>query len=350
MAMLATHALGAGHEVFLVYSPHRADEALIGRLHDAGCMIRPSRMERSVGLHDLKDAVNLRSVLNSLGTLDVIHGHSSKAGALARTFGRRSGTAQIYSPHGFYTMTGEAPFYIGPVERLLSHISDRIIAVSQLEADHGASIGISPRKLTVIPNGIDAYEPLDRAEARAKLGLDAKEFAIGFVGRLADQKDPMSALAAVDALPGNACVSLTIIGDGELRSEVDRSAAAAKHRVNVTGGMPAARLLSAFDCLLCTSRYEGMPVSFLEALNCGVPIVTYDVGGAAELVSQPGTGFVTEHDRRAAAAAVTRIVEMSSEERLGLSDRCRAVARHYSAARMGDSMLALYDEVLARRS
>lgn len=347
--MLAVHALGRGHDVFIVYSPGRADERLIERLRAAGCELRTSEMRRYVGPQDLKDGLSLRSVLAKLGKLDVVHSHSSKAGALARTLGRKAGAAQIYSPHGFYTMTGEAPFYVGLVERILGRVSDRVIAVSQFEADHGVAIGIPKSKLTVIPNGVEPYEPLPRDEARAKLGLPSTGFAIGFVGRLADQKDPQSAIAAIGRLPAEPPVSLTLLGDGELRSEVDRLAAQARHPVRVPGSVPAARLLSAFDCLLCTSRYEGMPVSFLEALNCGVPIVTYDVGGASELVSEPDAGWVTDHDPAAAAAALSKLIAMPARDRASLAARCRATARHYSAARMGDSTLALYDEAVRRR-
>lgn len=349
--MLATHAVGEGHDVDIVYSPDRADLALIDRLEASGCGLWPSPMRRAVGLHDFRDGLALRARIRALKALDVIHSHSSKAGALARTFGRRPGAAQIYSPHGFYTMTAQAPFYVGPVERLLSRATDRIVAVSQFEADHAESIGIPARKLAVIPNGIEPYAPLPRSEARRALGLDARAFVIGFVGRFADQKDPFSAVAVLDHLDGARSFTLAMIGDGELLEPTREKAVAAPaaHRVVLAGSLPARTLIAAFDCLLCTSRYEGMPVSFLEALNCGVPIVTYDVGGAAELVAAPRSGFVTAHDPSAAAHAVNRIAAMSAQERMALAERCKAAARHFSANRMGNATVALYREVLAAK-
>ena len=144
-------------------------------------------------------------------------------------------------------------------------------------------------------------------------------------------------------------VVLTMIGDGELMDAVREKTESAHHPVKLAGLLPARPLLSAFDCLLCTSRYEGMAISFLEALNCGVPIVTYDVAGADELVVQPQSGFVTDHDPTAAAAAIERIIAMSAADRKVLSDRSHAAGRYFSAERMGDSTLALYEQVIAEK-
>jgi glycosyltransferase involved in cell wall biosynthesis len=219
LVSLALHAVRRGHEVHVVYSPDRAETALINALAKGGCAsARKSRMRRSVGPHDVADGMRLRKVLSSLGRLDVIHSHSSKAGALARTFGRVGGAAQIYSPHGFYTMTGEAPFYIGPVERALSWTTDRIIAVSEFEKRHAVKLGIAPKRVTVVVNGVEPYEPLSPGDARHELGLGSTDFVVGFVGRLTAQKAP---LAAIDAITGvqTSGASLVFIGDGDLRAE-----------------------------------------------------------------------------------------------------------------------------------
>lgn len=348
MSDLAVHGIRRGHDVHLVYSPHRADEDLIGKLRDAGCHIQQSQMQRSVGPHDLMDGLRLRSKLRSIKGLEVVHSHSSKAGALARMFSPNRRVAQIYSPHGFYTMTGQAPAYVGMAERVLSRVTDRIVAVSREEAEHGASIGIPANKLVVIPNGIDPYAPLPRAEARKALGLSPDSFAIGFVGRFVDQKDPVSAVAVVNQITGGP-VELAMIGDGDLRDVVAKDAATAKNPVHLAGAIAARPLLSAFDCLLCTSVYEGMPITFLEALNCGLPIVTYKVAGSDELVIEPDTGFVTEHAPAAAARSIETLMAMDPNQRAAINSRARDAGNHFSAERMSDTTLALYEQVLANR-
>jgi glycosyltransferase involved in cell wall biosynthesis len=89
-----------------------------------------------------------------------------------------------------------------------------------------------------------------------------------------------------------------------------------------------------------------MPVSFLEALNCGVPIVSYPVGGTVELVVEGETGFVTSPDPVAAARAIDRVATMPAADRSRMSQICRAVAARHSAKAMGDATLRLYQEVL----
>lgn len=349
LAMLALHAVRRGHETHVIYSPDRADEALIESLKAGGAIVGSVPMRRSVGPHDLRDGLRLRKTLRSLGPLDVLHSHSSKAGALVRTAARFSGTVQIYSPHGFYTMTGQAPFYVGPVERALALLTDRIIAVSDYERRHALELGIAEDRVSIVVNGVTPFEPLPREEARRELGLDPSAFVIGFVGRLADQKDPVAAVETALAMPDDVRAQLVVIGDGELKAAAEARSAGAGDKVRFAGGRDAKRLMSAFDCLLCTSRYEGMPVSFLEALNCGVPIVSFPVGGTQELVQEDVTGFVTAPHPAAAAKAIARLAALPASERQRLERGCRQLAARHSDAAMGDATIALYEEVLSRR-
>jgi glycosyltransferase involved in cell wall biosynthesis len=349
MVSLARQMVRMGHDVHVVYSPDRADPAIVSAIAEAGCVSTLQvQMRRAVTPADAIDGFRLRNAISSLGPLDVIHSHSSKAGALARIFCQFRATAQIYSPHGFYTMTGEAPFYVGPVERVLGKLTDRIIAVSKFEAEHAASIGLDPAKVEVVLNGIDPFEPLPRPKARAELGLAEEGFVVGFVGRLSPQKAPVRAIEVAEAMPSDAAVTLCIIGDGELAAETAKKAGASNAKIVLAGGRAARPLMSAFDCLLCTSLYEGMPVSFLEALNCGVPIVTYPVGGAEELVSEPQTGVVTEPDPAATAQAIAGLMALSSSQRQWLGERCQATAAVHSAAVMAEDTVAAYRRALKR--
>ncbi|QIK79452.1 glycosyltransferase family 4 protein [Sphingomonas piscis] len=343
MVALALHAAKRGHDVFAIYSPDRADPAVVEALNNGGlAAVRPSQMRRSIGPWDGADGLILRRTLTGLGKLDVIHSHSSKAGALARVFGRFGGTAQVYSPHGFYTMTGQAPFYIGPVERALGLLTDKIVAVSDYERRHAIDLGIGSDRVAVVENGIAPYQPLPRDEARRQLGLPADAFVIGFVGRLAPQKDPLAAVDVIDGVDPALNANLAIIGDGDLRAEAEEKAARNGSRVLFAGSRDAKPLFSAFDCLLCTSEYEGMPVSFLEALHCGIPIISYPVGGTEELVHDRESGFVVDPTPIAAARAIEHLARMSPAERNRLEIACRTLATTHTDATMGDATLELY--------
>jgi glycosyltransferase involved in cell wall biosynthesis len=119
--------------------------------------------------------------------------------------------------------------------------------------------------------------------------------------------------------------------------------------VRLLGARDARPLYPAFDVLLCTSRFEGMPVSFLEALVCGVPIVSYPVGGSAELVIEGVTGFCTEPVPTAAAIAIDRIAAMSDDSRRVLSGGASALGEAHSEAAMCMQTLQVYSEAVAAR-
>lgn len=318
----------------------------MAQLRRSGAKLHVTPMRRSVGPWDALDGWKLKRQLDRLGRFDVIHSHSSKAGVLARVFGARRGTTQVYSPHGFYTMTGSAPSYVGLIERVLSLASDRIVAVSQFERQHAISLGIAPARVTVIPNGLPPSTPLSRAEARARLGLDPDAFILGFVGRLEAQKDPLAAIAVMLDLRDEP-VELAVIGDGGLRGEAEAAAVAAGARVRFLGALEAKPMFGAFDALLCTSRYEGMPLAFLESLNAGVPIISFPVGGTDELIDEGWTGMVVQPGVARAVQAVRNMLAYSGEERRAIAEACRAKAALHSDKTMGDATLALYTSLRA---
>lgn len=346
MIALAEEAVRQGHEVHGIYSDDRADPLLVEELRRSGAVVHTTSMRRSVGPWDGTDGLALRRLLRSLGRFDIIHSHSSKAGVLARVFGRGCARAQVYSPHGFYTMTGQAPFYVGPVERALSLVTDRVVAVSSFERDHALSLGIAKERLAVVPNGLRPMEPLSRVEAREQLGLGRDDFVVGFVGRLEEQKDVMSAVSVMAEMKGSGA-TLAVIGEGPLRAEAEERATKEQLPVRFLGARPAKPLFGAFDVLLCTSRYEGMPVAFLESLNAGTPIVSYPVGGTAELIDNGRTGYVVETRPSAAAARIERIRLLSPDARARMGEACREKAAQHTDRTMGEATLGLYREMLS---
>jgi glycosyltransferase involved in cell wall biosynthesis len=345
MVALAERAVERGHDVHAIYSSDRADPAMVEQLRRSGAQVHVSAMRRAVGPWDAKDGLQLRRLLRRLGKFDVIHSHSSKAGVLARLFGAGCGRVQVYSPHGFYTMTGNAPAYVGIVERVLSRVSDQIIAVSSFERAHALELGIAPDKVSVVPNGLRPSPALPRAEARRFLGLPDDAFVVGFVGRMEEQKNPLGMVETMAVLSARDVVGI-MIGEGPLRPEAEKRAAASGRSITFAGAVAAKPLFSAFDVLLCTSRYEGMPVAFLESLNAGVPVVSYPVGGTDELIEEGVTGFVVPASPSTAAVAVERIMGMSPDERSRLKEACLRKAADHTDRTMGDATLALYERLL----
>lgn len=127
------------HKVAVVYSPTRAEPTFVRELERLSLFaVEALPMRRAVGPWDISAARTLQEIIDRLGPFDVIHGHSSKAGALVRLVAPR-GAARVYTPHAFRTMdpsTGTlARRVYGAAESILGRfVSDAIIAVSPEEA------------------------------------------------------------------------------------------------------------------------------------------------------------------------------------------------------------------------
>jgi glycosyltransferase involved in cell wall biosynthesis len=350
---LARHGLSRGDDVTLVYSPDRADPAFVTALSALpGLKTHSIPMQRKVGRRDIVDGWRLYRLLRRIGPFDIIHGHSSKAGALARIAGIFLPGATIYTPHGFYSMMPDTPAVYGMIERLLSYISTSIVAVSFGEFRHGVELGISSRKLALIPNGATPRFTLSREEARRNLGIHDATILFGFVGRMEPQKNPIRAIAAFAEIAA-ACpdVQLVMIGDGQLREKAmaERSRLNMEHRIDLLGHCDSKRVIPAFDCLICSSEFETLPISFLESLSAGVPIVTVPVGGVEEAVIDGVTGFAARyHTVEALADATGCYVACTREQRREMAENARRHAIVLSAEIMGEKYRALYQRYVVR--
>jgi glycosyltransferase involved in cell wall biosynthesis len=293
---LADRLSTRGHKVNVLWSPQRADDSFKDRLFSLnGVKNTPVVMERSVGLHDFAGLRALGQALTQEGPFDVLHAHSSKAGALTRLLPRRIPGVRVYTPHALRTMDptisrrGLAIF--GGIERMLAKRGDPIIAVSQNEREHAIQLGMNAEQVTCIPNGADPIPGAERAQARAEMGLSPETFAVGFVGRMAEQKNPMGFVEAIRAAVKHAPhIQGVMMGDGPLMDEVKQRAEGLP--IHFMGWCDSPKLMYGLDALCVTSHYEALAYSFLEALQAKVPLVTSAVGGAEESVEEGRTGYV----------------------------------------------------------
>lgn len=314
-ADLASELVRQNHEVVAIYSPKRLEARYVEKLQMAGLKaLEAFPMERDVGPADLKAFWDLRSRLRRLGPFDVIHAHSSKAGALAR-LGAPRHTARVYTPHAFRTMDpnlgpmGRAIY--GGVERWFARTAtEALIAVSPEEFEHAKHLGARPETIAMVLNGIEAPAAVDRKATRLELGLGDGDFAIGFVGRFCAQKAPMRfADAIAKAGASNPRIRGVMFGDGEMKAEV---AAREIPNLSIVSGRNAQDYLPALDVFALTSLYEGMPYVLVEALYAGLPIVTSDVGGVAATVTDGKNGRVLPV-RATASDFADAFVEMAGD-------------------------------------
>jgi glycosyltransferase involved in cell wall biosynthesis len=293
-----------------------------------------------------RDGFDLLSLARLVGGTDVIHAHSSKAGFLTRLAAASRGGRKrtVFTPHGWSFWLPneiEARLYLR-LERLAAHWCRRIIAVSRAEQERGLAAGVGrPDQYRVIPNGID----LTRFDARP----EPDPGRILFVGRLAVQKRPelaVRAFAELHRLRPEA--RLDIVGDGPLRPEIDAlvSSYGLRGSVKLLGAradVPV--LLAKASCLILTSSSEGCPLTVIEAMASGVPVVSTPVGGVPELVADGETGLLTGENPAEIAAALASVVENPERaRRLGATGRIRA-RRLFTRERMAADTLAVYDEI-----
>ena len=283
----------AWHDVTLIYSPLRAETGFLSEISDlSNLKAIPLHLRRAPHPMDLFALRSLRRVLKREGPFDVVHGHSSKGGALSRLAALGTNSIKVYTPHAFFTAdptlraTERALF--AAAERLLSRAGDRIICVSPEEYAHALSLGIDRSTLVCIPNGRSAKTLVRREQARAALGLPPEAIVVGFIGRLVRQKAPdrlIQAFLKIQSIPGSI---LAIVGDGPLGAELRSTFGghAGFERIIWTGHRKGDEIISAFDILAVPSRYEGFPYVYLEALAAGLPIVTMEVGGARSVVAR----------------------------------------------------------------
>ena len=310
------------------------------------------------------DARALGSLVRAIRRLrpDIVDTHTAKAGMLGRLAAVLAGQPRPKIVHTYHGHVLEG--YFGPVknatfrelERRLGSVSDALIGVSSATVDDLVRLGVAPReKFRVIPIGLDLDPFLnatsdDGAAFRAEAGVQDGEVLLTFVGRLVPIKRVDVLLRAVAAArAAGAPVRLAVVGDGELRPELERLAA----ELGIAGQVWFAGyrgdmlpVATGSDIAVLSSDNEGTPVSLIEGGAAGKPAVATLVGGVADVVT-PETGFlVPQRDTKAFAEALVHLAQ-DRELRMQMGQRARtAVAQRFSADRLAEDMDLLYRELL----
>ncbi len=312
-----------------------------------------------------RDVVALAKLVHTFRGLrpDIVHTHTAKAGALGRLAAFLAGVpVRVHTFHG-HVLDG----YFSPsltrlflaIERALARRTDRIIVVSpRLKAAILAKgIGCSAT-VEVVPLGLE-LERFGRTRPpgvhlRAALGIPADVPLLGSVGRLVPVKDHGTLIDALRllrlvGLPAH----LLVAGDGELRPALEQGAAslglsACIHFLGWRDDLEA--IFDAVNVVVCSSQNEGTPVALIEAMAAGVPVLSTDVGGVADLIAPGKTGWlVSPGDPPAMAAAVRAILESPARSgQVAAAGRAAALARH-GVEGLFKRMEALYTEVLAMK-
>lgn len=213
--------------------------------------------------------------------------------------------------------------------------ADGLVAVSAALRQDAVRLGADPRRITIVPNGIDleVFRPLDRHEARRRLGLPADRRIVLTVGALREVKGHHVLLEAMARLGTESPDAMVAVVGGVSVAD-DRSAAlrqqAAKlgieNKVVWAGARPHAEIptwLAAADVFVIASRREGCCNALLEALACGRPAVATAVGGNPEIIASDDVGLLVPPGDVAAMADALRRALQSTWDAERIRDHVR---------------------------
>lgn len=207
-----------------------------------------------------------------------------------------------------------------------------------------------------VKNAVDTtyFQPLshgaeqeERQRLLRQLNLANDTRLILFAGRLHPQKDPLLLLETIASAPADSNIHLLIAGDGDLRAEVEQTIREKKlsQRVSMLGPVERERMVKLYqvaDVFVLSSRYEGLPISMLEALACGTPIVTTDCGQGPQLLTSGSGIVVSERHPQTLGNAIARVLDTPQQF---TTAACLQAVAPYSAEQV---MLSIYDDMLSR--
>lgn len=294
----------------------------------------------------------------------ILHTHTAKAGTIGRLAALLAGPSRpsivVHTFHGhvlrgYFDPVRTAAFRL--LEQTLARVATALVAVSPEVRDELVRLGVAPAsKFVVIRLGIELEkrvhaEPGLREESRRTLGVTPGRFFVGWVGRMTGVKrvdDVLLTIARLRELGVD--VVLGLIGDGPDREGVEARAhelGIIRHCLFLGYQEEVAPFYAAFDAVVLPSANEGTPVSVIESLAAGRPVVATRVGGVPDVVREGVDGFlVGTGDIEALAERLSRLaLDPELRARMGEAGRDRILER-YAVDRLIDDIDGLYRSLL----
>jgi glycosyltransferase involved in cell wall biosynthesis len=316
-------------------------------------------------LRDVQATLRLAQLIRRVRP-HILHTHTAKAGAVGRMAAMLVGEARrpivVHTFHG-HVLRG----YFGPplsygfrlLERWLARRTDALVAVSPEVRDELVRLGVAPaEKFTVVRVGIElagrVADMNGRTETRQQLGVSDGTFMVGWIGRMTGVKRTNDVLLAFKRLQERGVDAiLCMIGDGPEREQLERRAhelGIMKRTLFLGYQEEVAPYYAALDATILPSGNEGTPVSAIESLAAGRPVVATRVGGVPDVVREGEDGFLVAPG--AIDALADRLERLAGDEelrrRMGEAGRERVLPR-YSVERLVDDVDALYRSLLTRK-
>lgn len=288
----------------------------------------------------------IRSALVELKP-DLVTTHSNKAGLLGRMAARTLRIPVIHTSHGFL-FSGKpgtfAGYFYRQVEMLASRLGDKVIAVANSEIAVARKYNVIPiEKIVMVQNGLPVMEPPCLASPASEPPR------LVMVARFARPKDHYSLLKALGRLK-TLPWALQLIGDGAGRTGIEKLAEALsiRDRVSFSGACEdVPGVLADSQIFVLSSKREGFPLSILEAMRAGLPVVASNVGGISEAVIDGETGllFPPGDTEKLTEKLAEVIKDPQLRQEMGKAGYERFVA-HFRLEQMVEKTISVYSETL----
>ena len=275
---------------------------------------------------------------------DIVHGHTSKAGLIARLAGFLTRTPALYTVHAwsFVGTAGRAKLLVTGLERAMRFAGGTVIEVCRSNFAMARRLGVvNPARHLTIWNGM----PDTQSRARPISGSH-RAIRLLMAARFAVQKDHASLLQALAGI--ETPWQLTLAGEGPQKAEMEQLSRTLglQDRVIFTGDTDQVEaLLAASDIFVLSSMHESLPLSIIEAMRAGLPVIATDVGGVSELVTDGVTGYLVP--RSDVGLLTERLRELITSEatrsHMGRLGRIR-YERDFKVETMAGAVLSLYRE------
>lgn len=344
--------VAANFEFGSITSQERVDE-FRRELEREGIVVYQIPIPRSIG--DIRHIIQSYRQMKRIcirQKFDLIHTQSPIGGVVARLAAkglRKSGMTVIYTAHGFHFYEGSPKknwFLFYPIEKFFSRFTDILITINQ--EDYQRAKKFHAKEAVYVPGiGVDtryfAEEESDRKKTRADLGVGDKDYLLVSVGQLSRRKNQETVIRAVAHLADKA-VKYLIVGIGELERE-DRDLA---ERLGVGANIIFAgyrsdvrKMLHAADCFIFPSLQEGLPVSLMEAMAAGVPVICSRIRGNTDLITDGIEGkLVGAMNVKGYAAAIAEFKKNPEQ-----ADACRRHALEKVRVFSGENVHRRMEEI-----
>jgi len=349
---LSRWLLEQGHEVKVFVG---GEGAFIDVLKEASLPYTQLKyMKRPIS--PLNDIIAIKELANALKSFqpDIVSAHSAKAGIIARVACAITGIPCVFTAHGWSFTDGvkwPASFIFWSLEKLLAPFSKTIITVCESDRTLALDKKIArPEKIRTIHNGMPSIDlsALDTAH------LPAREApTLVMIARFEDQKDHrtlINALCSLKDLPWN----LQLVGDGPLLDEIKALASSygLVDRILYMGrrrDIP--EILQRADIFVLSTNWEGFPLSILEAMRAGLPVVATKVAGIPESVEDEVTGYlIPPKDSKLLSQRIRQLLESESLRKELGAKGLEHFQSSFTFEKMANATLALYEEILATPS